>query len=429
MISKEESDLLTQTGPGTPCGELMRRYWQPAALSEELPVGGPPLPVKLLGQELVLFRDKGGHPGLLDLHCPHRGADLSYGRLEDGGVRCIYHGWLFDAQGRCLDMPGEPDGGAKHKDSIRLKSYPCRKQAGAIFAYLGPGKPPLFPNYEFLVVPEDRAFAIKLFHECNYLQGNEANIDLNHLSFLHYNFRNREDGEASAGEELDRRGAAPEMESYDAELTDYGVRSYKSRRYNGRDSYRLFMTEFVLPNFTAFFGGQYAVDGTYSVNWHVPVDDTHHWKYTFIFSRNGPIDKEATRRQRAEMMPDYKPVRTKANRYMQERESMKKESYSGIGLNFQIQDMCVTEGMGAIQNRMEECLASLDIGVIAARKVLIKAMRDLQEGREPRNVVRDPKLNRFSIDACADLIPNSQPWRDYIREKKAGGSSAPVKTA
>jgi hypothetical protein len=182
------------------------------------------------------------------------------------------------------------------------------------------------------------------------------------------------------------------------------------------------MTEFVLPNFTAFFGGQYAIEGTYSVNWHVPIDDHHHWKYTFIFSRKGPIDREATRRQRAETTSDYKPVRTKANRYLQDRQSMKKESYSGIGLNFQIQDMCVTEGMGPIQNRTAESLATLDIGIIAARKILIKAMRDLQEGREPRNVVRDPQFNRFAIDACADLIPNSKPWKEYIKQKGAGGS-------
>lgn len=289
-----------------------------------------------------------------------------------------------------------------------------------IFAYLGSAEPPLFPNYEFLHVPLDQAFALKLFHVCNYLQGNEANIDLNHLSFLHYNSRNRDDGEASDGKDLDRRGAAPEMESYDAVFTDYGIRSIKIRRYNGSDKYRLFMTDFVLPNHTAFFGQQYGVEGTYSVNWHVPIDDEHHWKYTFIFSRKGPIDKEATRRQRAEITSDYKPIRNMANRYKQDRESFKKESYSGIGLNFQIQDMCVTEGMNPIQDRTQEIPVSMDIPVLAARKALIKAMRDLQEGREPLNVVRDPKLNRFFIDACADLIPNSKPWREYIKEKKPG---------
>src|SRR6266545_1547299 len=184
-MTKEESDLLTQTGPGTPCGELMRRYWIPAALAEEIPLGDASVPLMLLGEELVLFRDDQGRPGLLGLHCSHRCADLSYGRVEDGGLRCIYHGWLYDINGRCLDQPGEPGGGV-NKGAFRHPAYPCVEKAGAIFTYMGSGEPPLFPNYEFLAVPDEQAFGIKLFHECNYLQTNEGNIDLAHLSFLHY---------------------------------------------------------------------------------------------------------------------------------------------------------------------------------------------------------------------------------------------------
>jgi hypothetical protein len=177
------------------------------------------------------------------------------------------------------------------------------------------------------------------------------------------------------------------------------------------------MTEFVLPNLTAFFGEQYGIEGTYSVNWHVPIDDAHHWKYTFIFSRKGPIDREATRRRRADMTRDYRPNRHKGNRYQQDRASMRKESYSGIGTNFQVQDLCVTEGMGQIMDRSKEHLTSMDVPVIMARKILFKAIRDLQEGREPANVVRDPKRNRFLIDASDDLVPASTPWKEYIKEK------------
>src|SRR3954447_4060153 len=150
----EENARLTQTGQGTPCGNLMRRYWQPVALREELPVGGAPLPVRLLGEDLVLFRDDAGQPGLLGIHCAHPGADLSYGRLEDGGLRCIYHGWLYDVQGRCLEQPGEPVGSTFH-ERIRQTAYPARELGGVIFAYLGPGEPPELPNYEFLVAPEE----------------------------------------------------------------------------------------------------------------------------------------------------------------------------------------------------------------------------------------------------------------------------------
>src|SRR5918992_924622 len=162
-MTREENELLTRTGPGTRCGELMRRYWQPAALSEELPAGGAPLPIKLLSEDLVLFRDDHGRAGLLGLHCAHRGADLSYARVEDGGLRCIYHGWLYDRRGRVIDMPGEAEGGARMRDSIRHLAYPCEERAGVIFAYMGPGEPPLLPNYEFLTASEERVYATKLF--------------------------------------------------------------------------------------------------------------------------------------------------------------------------------------------------------------------------------------------------------------------------
>src|SRR5216684_1591436 len=150
MLTKEQNDLLTQTGPGTPGGALLRCYWQPVALAEELPPGGAPLPVRVLGEELVLFRDDQGRPGLLGLHCSHRGADLSYGRVEAGGLRCLYHGWLYDAAGRCLEQPGEPAGSTFH-ERIRQTAYPCVERGGLILAYLGPGEAPLPPDYEFLL--------------------------------------------------------------------------------------------------------------------------------------------------------------------------------------------------------------------------------------------------------------------------------------
>ncbi|MGH7771892.1 MAG: Rieske 2Fe-2S domain-containing protein, partial [Candidatus Binatia bacterium] len=153
MITHEENEILIRVGPGTPMGGLLRRYWQPAALSEELPPGGPPKAVRLLAEDLVLFRDDKGRVGLLGLHCSHRGTDLSYGRQEDGGLRCVYHGWLYDIHGRCLEQPGEPDGGTS-RDSIRHLAYPCKETGGLIFTYMGPGEPPLIPEYEALTVPD-----------------------------------------------------------------------------------------------------------------------------------------------------------------------------------------------------------------------------------------------------------------------------------
>src|SRR5436190_12156906 len=156
MLTQEENARLTRVGPGTPCGELLRRYWQPVALAEELPRGGFPIPVEIMGEELVLFRDDQNRIGLLDLYCSHRAADLSYGRSEDGGLRCIYHGWLYDVNGRCLETPGEP-AGSHLKDYVRHLSYPCQEKGGVIFAYMGSAEPPLLPNYEVLsAVPENR---------------------------------------------------------------------------------------------------------------------------------------------------------------------------------------------------------------------------------------------------------------------------------
>src|SRR5580692_8476429 len=162
MLSKEENALITLTGPDTPGGALMRCYWHPIALSKEMPKDGAPLPVRLLGEDLVLFRDEAGRLGLLGLLCSHRCADLSYGRIEDGGLRCLYHGWLFDIEGRCLDQPGEPPD-SLYKDEIRHPAYPVIERAGLIFAYLGKGQPPLLPDYEFLGTTPEHLYLQKTF--------------------------------------------------------------------------------------------------------------------------------------------------------------------------------------------------------------------------------------------------------------------------
>ena len=405
-MTKEENDLLIQVGPGTPCGSLMRRYWQPASLSEELPQGGAPLPVRLLGEDLVLFRDDQGRPGLLGIHCSHRGADLSYGRVEDGGLRCIYHGWLYDIHGRCLDQPGEP-GGGEHRDSIRHPAYPCEERAGVIFAYMGPGAAPLLPNYDFLSLPDDHVAVNKLWHDCNYLQGNEGNIDLLHLPFLHYSKRDLSEGQS----ELCGRGAFPGMENFESDLIDVGLRICRIRKAGSGQTY-IRVATFVLPNFTVVPGGY--------PNWHVPIDDTHHWKYTYTIDREKPLDIERVRERRSQMTDDYKPIRNMSNRYMQDRESMKSESYSGIGFNFQVQDVCVTEGMGAVQDRTQEHLVASDAPIVISRKVLMKAIQDVQKGHEPPGVVRESKGNRFpGVIGTAGFIPDTVDWKDHCKALEA----------
>jgi phthalate 4,5-dioxygenase len=415
MISREENQLLTQTGRGTPAGALLRRYWQPVALSEELPPGGAPLAVKILGEALVLFRDDKGRVGLLGIHCSHRGTDLSYGRIEDGGLRCLYHGWLYDIGGRCLQQPGEP-GGGEHRDAIRQLAYPCQEAGGAVFTYMGPGEPPLFPNYDFLNASSEHVYVAKVFHECNYLQANEGNIDPVHLSFLHRFLENREErypGVRGANEShynLVGRTIAPAIE---VELVDFGVRIYTARPMGADKSY-LRVSYFILPNLSAF-PGQTGGEG-YSVNWHVPIDDTQHWKYAFIYSSGAPLDKAVVARERSELTSDYRLVRNTANRFLQDREAMKTKTYAGMGHGFQAHDAFATGSQGTIQDRADEHLVSSDKAIIAARKLLEKAIRDVQEGRDPAHVARDASQNRFPhLLVISDMISNASDWRDYTK--------------
>jgi phenylpropionate dioxygenase-like ring-hydroxylating dioxygenase large terminal subunit len=411
MLTHEENELLTRIGPGTPGGELMRRYWQPAALAAELPYGGAPIPIRLFGEDLVLFRDEDGEPGLLGVHCAHRGADLSYGRLEDGGLRCIYHGWLYDRTGRCLEQPGEPAGSTFH-ERIRHTAYPCQERGGVIFAYLGPGEPPLLPAYDFLTVPDDYRFVTKIFQDCNYLQGNEGNQDPIHLSFLHRINRGRGAGQLQAD-----RLAGDVTPRIDLEITDWGVRIYAIRA-SGPDAKYVRITNTVLPNFTAFRGGEGERADGYSVNWHVATDDTHHWKYTFTFRRDVPLNQQETAGARADMTPDYYLIRNKANRYLQNREQMKADTFIGMDMAFQVHDTCATEGAGPIQDRTQEHLTPGDIAIVTARKLLLSAIQDVQAGRDPRHVVRDPAANHFpDLVVRSSIIPNARDHRTFWKSE------------
>jgi phthalate 4,5-dioxygenase oxygenase subunit len=418
MITADENNLLTQTGPKTPAGELLRRYWQPVALAEELPAGGPPRTVRIMGEELVLFRDDQGRPGLLGLHCSHRGTDLSYGRIEDGGLRCLYHGWLYDISGCVLEQPGEPGGGA-HRGEIRHRAHPCRESGGIIFTYMGPGDPPLLPNYEFLNVPANQRCVTKALYRCNYLQGNEGNIDPVHLSFLHQYLSEAKPplqrvvpGSEATDNTLLKKDIAPTI---DIELTDFGLRIYSSRESEPGKRY-LRITNFVMPNLSAF-GGSTVGEG-YATHWHVPIDDASHWKYIFMFSRERPLPEELIQKNRADLTPDYQLARKGSNRYQQDRDSMATKSFTGMGFNFQAHDAFATESQGAIQDRTQEHLVTSDKAIVGARKLLLKAIADLGEGRDPQHVVRDPQSNSFlHLQVFSEVIPVSADVRQHTRER------------
>ena len=401
MLSKEQNEILTQVGRGTPGGEFQRRYWQPAALSEELPVGGAPIPVRLLGEDLVMFRDQQGQPGLLGLHCSHRGADLSYGRIEDGGLRCLYHGWLFDRAGRCLEQPGEPVGSTFHQ-RIQHPAYPCIEVGGLILTYMGPGDPPQLPPYEFFSAPPEYRILSKVHQDCNFQQGNEGNLDPQHLSFLH-----RMSLKGDLNQVLNAKVTNPRIE---VEETSYGLRIYAIRPLDVERQY-VRLTNFILPNLSAVAGD---AEG-YSVNWHVPIDDTHHWRYGIRFNRYTPMEPNARRYDPAEFTPDRHLVRGPHNRYLQDRDSMKAWSFIGLGRNFVVHDSWATEGAGSVQDRTAEHLGYTDKAIIATRNVMLKAINDVQEGREPAHVVRTP-LTTEELDIFVrndTMIPADASWRNF----------------
>lgn len=399
MLTAEENALLTQTGPGTPGGAFMRRYWQPAALSKEL--GADPLHVRLLGEDFVLFRNEHDAPCMFDLHCAHRKADLSYGRLENGTLRCLYHGWRFGGDGICLEQPGEP-AESTFRARIRQPAYPAREIAGVIFAYLGPGEPPPLPDLPWLVAPSEHSWATKLLHECNYLQGNEGNVDPQHLSFLHRAFEY--DAQSRQSHVLTAFDAAPRI---DVEETPYGLRIYAIRDAGeGRQYVRV--SNFIMPNGSAFPAGA-VVDPAveridenmhYSLHFHVPIDDFNHWKYRIMFRIDGPVDAAFLERTQIDFTGEdsYERPRAARNRYLQSRDEQRDRTFTGMGRNFQDHDRFAVESQGRVLDRTTERLATTDKAIIAMRRQMLAAIETVRAGGTP--LMTDPRVP----NPCRDLV-------------------------
>lgn len=362
----------------------MRKYWQPAALSSEL--GIDPLYVKLLDEEFVLFRDAEGAPALLDLHCPHRKTDLSYGRIENGTLRCVYHGWRFGGDGTCLEQPGEPEG-STYRDRVRQSAYPARDAGGLILVYLGGDEPPALPDLPFLIAGVESSWTTKLYHECNYLQGNEGNIDPQHLSFLHRKFE--VDSEMRDSHRFVGIDAAPQI---DIEDTPYGLRIFASRNIGAGEQY-VRVSNFIMPNGSAFPAGP-VTDPTiekleenehYGYHFHVPIDDYTHWKYRVSFRVGGAVDKDWLEKQNSyEGERSFERARASRNRYMQSRDEQRTRSFTGMGPDFQDHDRFAVESQGVILDRTTEHLATTDKPIIAMRRQLLAAIEDVQAGKRPR---------------------------------------------
>jgi nitrite reductase/ring-hydroxylating ferredoxin subunit len=381
---------LTDTNAGAAAGELLRRYWQPVALASELPPGGAPIGVRIMAQDIVLFRDDTDRVGALDRKCAHRCSDLVLGRIEHGGIRCPYHGWLFDIDGRVLDQPAEASPAAK--DRIRARSYPVHDAGGAFWIYLGPGEPPLFPNYPALKGSSDHRYTCKWFGDCNWMQASEGNIDPVHTSYLHQ--LELEEGAMKARWGVFANPARPEISVTD---TRFGVRLFTLRDigHNGEKSIRV--TNFVMPNACAVGGFEgYLGDGGVTMLWDVPIDNDHHWRWEFIFHRSGKLDKSGLDAQyRSEKGEGDRMWRIKDNNYSQDREAMKGKTYFGVGPCFSVHDIVITQSQGRIHDQSDEHLSSSDIAIMRARRALDEAAQAVASGQDPRGVIRTAAENDF----------------------------------
>lgn len=397
---------LTRTGPGTLGGELLRRYWQPITLSAEVPPNGAPQHVRILGEDLVLFRDDSGRPGLLGLKCAHRCADLSYGRVEDGGLRCIYHGWLYDVNGKCLEQPAEPEGG-RGRDQVRQLAYPCIERAGAVWTYMGPAPAPLFPEYPALMAPDAYRFTSRWRSNCNYLQGNEGNIDPVHTSYLH-KVDLEQAGALSSAISVFSVDLAPKLS---VKTTRFGVRVFTDRKA-GEGKRILRVTNFVMPNACAIGGYEAGLGrGGTSMFFHVPIDDENHWRFEFTFHSKARLPLEVMKKAYGSEKIEGDRIRRSAdNRFLQKRDEMDR-TYLGMGQVFPVHDLFVTESQGQIHNHNHEHLVTSDIAIVRARREMLESLRDVEAGRDPRGVVRSMAENDFrdllvlteSLDANADI--------------------------
>ncbi|HLY64648.1 MAG TPA: Rieske 2Fe-2S domain-containing protein, partial [Chloroflexota bacterium] len=366
-----------------------------------------------------------GEYGLIGDVCPHRCASLEYGIPDPRGLRCLYHGWLYDVTGQCLDQPGEPEG-SDFCRKIRQIAYPCQERGSLILAYLGPGEPPLLPNYDFLVVPDESRFVSKYYQECNYWQGVEGNLDPVHNNLLHHpnhNLSHTAVGEAFRGS----RGPVPGRQRLDCAETRFGVELCDTTLLDsGQLNMRTY--NYIMPTMAVFPGTIGGKDG-YSGNWHVPIDDTHHWKYSITFLRHEAIDRELEESRLGHVGPGYRLDQNKANRYRQDRSLLQTRSYTGID-SFAAQDTWATEGEGEIFNRTQEHLGSTDKIIVAARRMMLKGIEQVRAGGDPPHVVRDPAENSFpDIVVWRQIVPEGTDWQDLRRQAAqeiAASPSEPV---
>jgi nitrite reductase/ring-hydroxylating ferredoxin subunit len=435
MLSREQNDLITRVGPGTPMGTVLRAYWLPVLLSEEVAADGEPLRVKLLGEDLIAFRAIDGRVGLLADNCPHRGASLFFGRNEEGGLRCVYHGWKFAADGTCLDMPNEPaESDFRHK--VRAIAYPCEEHGGIVWTYLGDEPhPPALPGLEWNSVPDTHRYVTKRVQDCNWAQATEGGIDPSHSGFLHAPLH--VDPSTLSPRDRYRLDKRPGFSLLDR---PYGLR-IGARRNAAEGKHFWSVTHFLMPFYNAFSGGggEEPQPGVGGFAW-VPMDDYSTMAWCFSWNPLRPlIDEEKgdtprvrsgvhlppSARLAASTAPGgaWRPMANRSNEYLLDRTVQRTQRFFGVpGISGQ--DAAVQESMGAIADRSLEHLGSSDSAVIRVRRLWLQAIHDVQLGLMPLGVDRPES---YRVRATGFVIDKEQDWTtaadDWITAQP--GATAP----
>ena len=400
MLSQADNEFLTRSGKSTPMGELLRRYWMPALLSDELPErDGGQKRIKILGEELLAFRNTEGRIGIVEPHCPHRGADLYYGRNEECGLRCSYHGWKFDIEGNCIDLPTSPPE-STYKDTIKLLAYPVREWGGIVWVYMGPKENmPELPQLELGLVPPAHRYVSKKWQDCNWVQSLEGAIDTAHFSFLHKVPTQDETARLEVFRTTSAIGAGQELQDrirwvmddprprFAIAGHDSGLTIGAARKTDNADLYWR-ISQFLMPNHAlvpvAFPGDVY-----HGQCW-VPVDETTCWIYTYSWLPDRPFSNSEREKYasglslHAAVDANYVPLRNMRNDYMMDRALQKTLSFTGI-TGVSDQDAAIQDSQGSIQDRTREHLGPTDIGIVEFRKLIMGSARALQQGTAPRS--------------------------------------------
>ncbi len=425
MLTAVENDLLTRTGPAAPMGQYFRRFWQPVALSEELAeADGPPVRVNILGEALVAFRDTEGRIGLIDSYCPHRGADLFYGRNEECGLRCVYHGWKFGVDGKAMDLPNVPPGVRMH-DTMRVKAYPTREYGGYVWAHLGPpaeelpgGVLPEIPQLEFGQIPSENRYVTKQLLECNWAQIIEGDLDTSHFSFLHMpapSVASNKNPDAPADERRLRWIRNDPMPQFSIKQHEVGFVVGGMREADGEKYWR--MTQYMLPSHGT---GPSTMPGeTYFGFTVVPVDDEASWVFTYAWNPERVID--AAEREKldnghgviAKLGEDYRPLKNRSNDFMIDREVQKHRTFTGVA-GLAEQDAMIQQSQGYIADRTRENLTATDAAIVRFRRTVMEAAQALADGTEPEA----PQLHDYYKTRPGSwFAAEGVPFEDVLQER------------